>query len=312
MPEVFAPPGSIQPMDPILCREAFNDPDFVYQVKWDGVRMLAYLADGRVTLINKRRHIRTEQYPELQQLAGLVQESRAVLDGEVVVLKQGKPSFASVLSRDLSRGRQVDHLLRQYPIHYMVFDLLWAGEDLRHLPLTERQAALAQTLVPTETVQAVENFDQGKSLFAAVKGQDMEGIVAKRRLSRYISGQKHRDWFKIKYRRAQYCVVGGYTLRGTRINALLLGVFRNQALMYVGRVGSGLKEAEWMVLTRELTRVEVASSPFANKPPGPGYHFVPPHLVVRVEFAEWTENLTLRSPVITGFSNDPPESCRWE
>ncbi|HOB11688.1 MAG TPA: non-homologous end-joining DNA ligase [Syntrophomonadaceae bacterium] len=301
----------VEPMMPILVKEIIEGLEYVYQVKWDGVRMLAYLSAGRVTLVNRRGHLRTGQYPELQELASLLKVPAAILDGELVVLKNGKPSFASILKRDLS-GRQADHLKKLYPIHYMVFDIPFAGRDLRNLSLMERQRVLEQTLVKTEWVHTVENFSAGHSLFEAVKAQDMEGIVIKRSTSPYISGKKHRDWLKVKYRRTQYCVIGGYTLNGTTVNALLLGVYHNQNLLYVGKAGTGLKQEEWSVLTRELSRMSISHSPFVNKPPARGYYFVHPRLTVKIEFAEWTESLTLRSPVITGFSNKPAEDCRLE
>lgn len=301
----------VEPMVPVLVKEIIESPEYVYQVKWDGVRMLAYLSAGRITLINRRGHLRTGQYPELQELASLLKTSPAIVDGELVVLKNGKPSFASILKRDLS-GRQADYLKKLYPIHYMVFDITFAGRDLRSLPLAERQAILEQTLAKNEWIQTVENFYAGHSLFAAVKAQDMEGIVIKRAASPYIGGKKHRDWMKVKYRRTQYCVVGGYTLNGTMVNALLLGVYHHGDLIYVGKAGTGLRQEDWRMLSRELSRMSISYSPFVNKPPARGYYFVQPQLTVKVEFAEWTETLTLRSPVITGFSNKPADDCLLE
>lgn len=313
MVTITLPTGIIAPMEVLPADKPFDDPDFVYQVKWDGVRMISYLTHNGLILINRRLHFRTEQYPELQELIRLVKVLPAVLDGEVVVLKNGKPSFSSVMSRDLtSSPRQISQLKKLMPIHYMVFDILYASRDLRNQPLQERQAVLNQVLIPADNIHLVEDFDRGSTLMDAVKSQDLEGIVAKRRSSLYISGKKHRDWYKIKYRRVQNCVVGGYTLRGTLINSLLLGVYQDQQLIYVGRAGTGLKESEWGILTRELPASSISYSPFSNKPFSSRYHFVKPQLVVRVEFAEWTETLTLRSPVITGFSNHDASLCTFD
>lgn len=307
------PTGIISPMEVLPADKPFDDPDFLYQVKWDGVRMMAYLTKNGLVLINRRLHIRTDQYPELQELSRLVKVLPAVLDGEVVVLKNGKPSFSSVMSRDLTSSiRQISQLTKQLPIHYMVFDILYASQDLRNQPLQERQTVLKQVLTTDDNIHLVEDFDRGSTLLDAVKSQDLEGIVAKRRSSLYISGKKHRDWYKIKYRRVQDCVVGGYTLRGTLINSLLLGVYQDQQFIYVGRAGTGLKESEWGILTRELPASAISYSPFSNKPFSSRYHFVKPQLVVRVEFAEWTETLTLRSPVITGFSGHDASLCTFD
>lgn len=300
----------IEPMLPVLSKKIVESCDYVYQVKWDGVRMLAYLSAGKVTLVNKRGHQRTEQYPELQELPSLLKVSEAVLDGELVVLQNGKPNFPAILKRDLSGSRQVKQASKLYPIHFMVFDIPFAVRDLRKVPLLERQAILDHRLVENEWVRIVENFPEGTSLFAAIKNQDMEGIVIKRTSSPYVGGKKHRDWLKVKYRRIQYCVVGGYTLKGSTVNALLLGAYRDQDLVYIGKAGTGLRQADWSLLTKELPQMAISFSPFVNKPTAPGYYFVQPLLTLRVEFAEWTDSLTLRSPVITGFSTKPSSECR--
>lgn len=302
----------VEPMMPLLVKEITESPDYVYQVKWDGVRMLAYLSSGKVTLLNKGGHLRTEQYPELQKLPSLMRIPEAIVDGELVVLKNGKPSFPAILRRDLCGSRQVNPKRALYPVHYMIFDMPFIGRDIRAMPLLERQSFLSQTLAENEWAQTVENFSEGGSLFDAIKKQDMEGIVIKRALSPYVGGKKHRDWLKYKYRRTQYCVVGGYTLNGSMVNALLLGVYRDQSLLYVGKAGTGLRQEDWSILTKELPQMSIPDSPFANKPSARGYYFVLPHLTLKVEFAEWTDTLILRSPVITGFSNRPPDECRVE
>lgn len=302
----------IEPMMPILVKDITEGADYVYQVKWDGVRMLAYLSSGKVTLFNKRGNLRTEQYPELQELTALLRIPEAIVDGELVVLKKGKPNFPAILRRDLCGSRQVNQVRALYPVHFMVFDMPFANRDIRALPLLERQSVLSRTLDENEWVQTVENFSEGASLFAAIKEQDMEGIVIKRALSPYVGGKKHRDWLKYKYRRTQYCVVGGYTLNQGMVNALLLGVYRDQNLLYVGKAGTGLRQEDWSILTKELPPMSMPTSPFANKPAAQGYFFVQPQLTLRVEFAEWTDTLTLRSPVIAGFSNKPPDECRLD
>ncbi|MGS0744860.1 non-homologous end-joining DNA ligase [Syntrophomonas erecta subsp. sporosyntropha] len=298
-------PLSIKPMEPLPLDKVFDQPDFIYQVKWDGVRMLAYITSGQVQLVNKRQHLRTAQYPELQKLIRLVDGQEVILDGEIVVLQNGKPSFPAVMRRDLSGPDRAKSMLQQLPINFMVFDLLYlAGKDLCSTPLKERQQQLNKILHTDETILLVDNFPRGSDLFAAVKAQDMEGIVAKRHNSCYTQGKHHHDWFKIKYRRIQTCVIGGYTCRGKLINALLLGIYRDKELYYVGKVGSGLKSAEWLLLTTELPKILTRQSPFCNLPVHrkmADFYFIEPRLQAQIEFAEWTEKLTLRSPVIKGF-----------
>jgi bifunctional non-homologous end joining protein LigD len=242
-----------------------------------------------------------------------LQVEKAVLDGEAVVLKNGKPSFPSVMRRDLANNNPtIKYLQKLLPIDYMIFDILqYNGENLFNRPLKFRQQLLADILVPEEHFHLVDNFPQGKSLFAAVKSQDMEGIVAKKPNSRYISGKQHKEWLKIKYRRRHNCAVGGFTKRGNTINSLLLGVYQEDKFIYAGKAGSGLNNADWGELSKQLPVMEIDFSPFANftGKRAQGYHYISPKLVVQVEFAEWTEEMQLRSPVIKGFVNSIPEDC---
>jgi bifunctional non-homologous end joining protein LigD len=304
----------IRPMEPVMRQDVFDSDQFTYQVKWDGVRMLAYINENRVELINKRLNHRTLQYPELQSLPSLSKCKKAILDGEIVAFKDSRPSFRAVMSRDNARSEQrIKLMLREIPVSYMVFDLLQEGDrDLRSLPLTERQHRLQDMIKLEASVHLVDDFSSGTSLFTAVKAAELEGIVAKRKSSCYTSGKNHRDWFKIKYRRRQACVVGGYTLRNGVANSLVLGVYENELLHYVGRAGSGLSVKEWAEVNRTLRSLQSSDSPFDALPPALNREviFVEPCLVVEVEFAEWTDDMHLRSPVIKGFLKIPPEQCQ--
>lgn len=293
-----------EPMDPILREDVFDSPDYLYQLKWDGVRMLALLEEGKVELINKKLSLRTQQYPELQALPSCLKASSAVLDGEVVVLKDGKPDFAKVIARDrCSKASSIAHYQKNCPVHYMVFDLLFLnGQDLRQLSTQKRLEHLDEIFVNQHLAALVESFDQGVALYHAVDKMGLEGIVAKRRDSPYLPGKHHQAWFKIKCRRSQECLIGGYTLRGKLINALLLGVYREGSLYYAGRAGTGINSSQQELLSRELPKLRRSTSPFADYIRGrEDLYFVEPFLGVKVEFMEWTENLHLRHPVIQGF-----------
>lgn len=298
---------TFQVMEPISCLEVFDRDDYLYQVKWDGVRMLAFLEAGKVTLINKRHHDRTLQYAELQELPARINARHAILDGEIVVLKEGKPSFPSVMSRDNLRDTvRIERVRKQLPINYMVFDLLHLdGDDLIGQPLEYRQELLRSRIQPGDWLHLVEDFDKGSVLFDSICQMGLEGIVAKQREGRYVSGKKHHDWFKIKYRRRGICQVGGYTLRGAVVNSLLLGWEQDNRLLYVGRASSGLSSRQEEVLADSLPAREINTPPFANLTRRPtGYHFIEPGIKVEVEFAEWTEDLHLRAPVIKKFVNE--------
>lgn len=307
-------PDFSKPMDPLLWPEAFDNDEYIFQVKWDGVRIIAEVNHGQVSLTNKHGKDKTEQYPELHELSQCLKVKTAILDGEVVVLKEGKPSFPTVMRRDQSQAKNIASLRNLLPINYMVFDLLYLnGRDLRNEPLEFRKSQLDQLLINQASLNPVEDFPSGKLLFDAVERMGMEGIVAKKRTSPYTQDKRHKDWLKVKCRRKQACLIGGYTLRGTIVNSLLLGIFREGSFTYVGKAGSGLSAAQQETLSQLLPQLEIHKSPFVNPPsPKKGYHYVRPQIGVQIEYLEWTEELNLRNPVIKGFLDVDPAKCTEE
>ena len=302
------------PMEPVIREQVFDNEEFTYQLKWDGVRMLAYSGKNQVELINKRLNNRTAQYPELKALTSILNGRKVILDGEIVAFKDSRVSFPAVMRRDNARSeRSIAMLLKEVPVSYIIFDLLWdEDKDLRTLPLIERKQRLRELIAPQDSVHVIEDFPSGSSLFSAVQSANLEGIVAKRKAGPYLSGKKHRDWFKIKYRRRQKCVIGGYTQRNNVANSLLLGVYQGDSLHYTGRASSGLSENQRKKLHSGLSSLKSGKMPFISLPPkiARECYFIEPVLVVEVEFAEWTENMHLRSPVIKGFLNIAPEQCQ--
>lgn len=287
------------PMEPYPCEKPFESDKHVFQVKWDGVRMLLFYDGHRVILQNRRLHDRTLQYPELQHLPDLVQCS-VILDGEIIALREGKPSFPEVMRRDQALNPQRIKLLqRQIPVFYMVFDLLYLGHNsIMNRPLKDRQQMLRDVLKPSDQIQLVDSFASGTILFSEVQRLNLEGTVAKVKDSPYIPGGKNRLWLKIKNRRRIWVEIGGYTLRGQVINSILVGVREKSGLIYAGKVGTGLSEPDWAALTRLLTDMQVKSPPFINPPSGPNYYWVDPVLTAEIEYAEWTDRAQLRAPVI--------------
>lgn len=303
----------IKPMEPVRS-DMFESSDFLYQVKWDGVRMLAYIDKNQVELINKNLNSRTMQYPELQCLKDCITGHRAILDGEIIVLKDGKPSFHRVMRRDqCTTSQTINHLKELLPVNYMVFDILQLDQQqLASRPFLERNSILSEALdYGNPFLHLVESFQQGMSLYEAVKAQQLEGVVAKKIQSFYREGKKHRDWFKIKYRRELICVIGGYTLNNGRINALLLGVYNKQELIYIGKAGSGLTEDDKDYLQQELGKIKSNLSPFSsrNRLDIKGAVYTHPLLTVKIEYAEWTEDMHLRAPAIKGFPEISPADC---
>lgn len=300
-------------MEPVSFPEAFDDENYIYQVKWDGVRMLAIVHAGRIRLINKHAHERTQQYGELEELPALLDAKTAVLDGELVVLKEGKPSFPAVMRRDSCRDtKNLSYLRELLPVHYMVFDILHLnGRDLRQESLLVRKAQLEKVLTSQGFLHLVEDFSSGRALFKAVDEHNMEGVVAKTKESLYLPGKQHRQWLKIKCRRSQNCLVGGYTMRGKVVNALLLGVYKDDSLICVGKAGSGLSHWQQELLSQQLPSLTITGSPFINlNGLKSNYFFVKPEIGVRVEYLEWSEDMKLRSPAIKEFIKPKLHDCQ--
>lgn len=294
------PSPPITPMEPVKRETPFDSQEHVFQVKWDGVRILAFFNGTDVTLQNRRLHNRTVQYPELQALSRLSKHP-VVIDGEVIALKDGKPSFPTVMRRDrVASAGTVSSLINVIPISYMVFDILYYHHQMiTNLPWHKRHEILQDLFSkPADPFHLVENFTGGIALFKEVQRMGLEGVVAKVRDSQYIPGGKSRLWQKIKNRPLLTCLIGGFTKRGENANSLLLGVFDQDQFLYVGRAGSGLKEDQWVSLTQVLLKIQTSSSPFVNPPKKTGITWVKPVHQVIVEYAEWTEETHLRSPVI--------------
>ncbi len=306
----------LSPMEPLPWPSPFYDEGFVYQLKWDGVRMFALIQDCSTTLINRKGAERTAQYPELQSLAK-VMPTGTVLDGELVVLIDGKPSFTSIIQRDMARQQGVIKArIASLPVSYAVFDLLYLnGEDMRPEPLERRQENISNLLQDSlPYLHPVENFVSGKQLFAAVEQQGLEGIVAKRRGSPYIPGKKSDHWRKIKNFRHVCCAVGGYTLKEGQPSALVLGMYTADGLVYVGRAGSGLSAKDWRSIHGFLQAAEVSKAPFINPPVSRQREiiWVLPKLAVRIKFMEWSPDLKLRAPVIESFEEASPANCSFQ
>jgi len=301
-----------KPMEPVAASSVPQGECFLYQVKWDGVRIVAHTGNGRVLLHNRKLRERTHHYPELNNLKDFC-TGGAIFDGEVVAFRQDRPSFPLVLERDLvlpSGTVKMRRLMKLVPISYLVFDIIfYNGRSLVHTPLRSRQDILAEVLPETDYIQRVENFYDGITLFEAVKEKKFEGIVAKETESSYVAGKKLPVWQKIKVRQKQLAAVGGYTLNSGQVKALLAGAYYKGQFICLGRVASGLSSRELAELTPFLKATAMSASPFANEEAAKDKVWVEPKLTMLLEFQEWTEDLRMRQPVIKGFTKDRPEDC---
>lgn len=295
----------IPPMEPVPRTEIFASEDWLYQVKWDGIRMLAFLQPGQVELFNRKQRRRTPWYPELTEAVAELDCTSTVLDGEVIVLREGRPDFFRVLKRELlSDPHRLPAILGKIPVQYMVFDLLsLEGRNLMEEPLTSRLEILAQLIPPSSsTLHLCDSFDDGPGLWEATRQQQLEGIVMKERKSPYHPGQKHPSWQKVKHFQTLTATAVGVFTRDHQVQSILLGRKEEEGWTYIGRAGSGLSERERNLLTEVLPSLK-RESPVVVNPPSARLHtlWVEPVLRVEVRYLEWTPHGTLRSPTVIGF-----------
>ena len=298
----------------------FSSAGWLFEIKYDGVRVLAWRDDDRVELSGRKGQSFTARYPEVVRALRALPLRRFVLDGEVVALDgDGRPSFQRLqLRMHLTHPIEIERARATTPVTGVFFDALALdGRDLRGLALADRKAALALVVPARGVVRYGDHVvEHGDAFFAVCSERRLEGIVAKRLASRYVAGRS-RDWLKIKCERRQAFVVGGYTApQGARAHfgALHLGVYERGRLVYVSKVGTGFDGVgldRLMDLLRPLAR---PTSPFAaGTPPGRGHHWVEPELVCEVRFTEWTAEGGLRHPTFLGLRDDKrPEECRRE
>ncbi|MFI5373158.1 MAG: DNA ligase D [Candidatus Rokuibacteriota bacterium] len=308
-----------------LAERPFSDPAWLYEIKYDGVRVLADRRGERVTLYGRSGQDATSRYPEVVRGLRALPIDRFVIDGEIVALDDaGRPSFQRLQPRmALTDPRDVELAARRQPAVGVFFDCLVLDDrDLRRRPLVERKECLRLLVPPLGPVRYGDHVaGEGRAFFEAASAQRLEGIVAKKARSLY-SGGRTRDWIKIKCQKRQEFVIGGYTdPQGARghFGALHLGLYDGRAaarrLVYVSKVGTGFDQAGLAAIWARLRPLARATPPFeaGAVPAGRGHHWVEPRLVCEVRFTDWTEDGGLRHPTFLGLRDDrKPEDCRRE
>jgi bifunctional non-homologous end joining protein LigD len=319
-------PTAIHPMLAASAAKAFNDPGWLFEIKWDGYRAVAFIEDGRVRLVSRNQNDLTAQFFELKSLPQFVKVQRAILDGEIVALDdEGRPSFSLMQQRTgFQPGKRRLPRREGVPVIYYAFDLLYLdGLDLRRVALDERKRLLQEKIVAGGVIQFSDHYaEKGLDLFEAAKRRGLEGIVAKKRGSAYEE-KRSTNWLKIKITQRQECVIGGYTdPEGSReyFGALVLGLYDPRGrLIHVGQAGTGFDQKTLKEIFAGLQPLKTKQNPFYGEIGGlRKVHFVRPELVAEIKFAEWTHEtaeggMKLRAPVFMGLRFDKPaEECRLE
>jgi bifunctional non-homologous end joining protein LigD len=319
-------PSVIHPMLATLTDHPFSSNDWLYEIKFDGYRAIAFIGDGEVHMVSRNQNEMTSLYPELHALPKQVRGKEVVLDGEVVALDdQGRPSFSLMQQRaGIRSGVKRTRPNSEIPVLYYVFDLLYLdGYNLMKVHLEDRKELLQSIISTNQVLRYSEHFiGEGEQLYEAAKEKGLEGIVAKRRTACYVQ-KRSSDWLKMKITQRQECVIGGYTdPRGSRehFGSLILGLYDDKGrLIHVGHAGSGFTGKTHEEMWQRLKKLETEKTPFYGKVEATRKpHWVKPEMVAEIKFNEWTHEgqsgtVKMRAPVFAGlrFDKDPKE-CVFE
>jgi bifunctional non-homologous end joining protein LigD len=312
------PPDGLRPMKATTATDPPAGDDWVHEVKWDGMRVLAFCTGGTTTLVTSNGLDATGRFPELAGLAAAV-GTDAVLDGEVVAYRDGRPDFGQLQARmHVTAPLEVARRAAEVPVSFAVFDLLRLdAHDLCALPWRDRRHLLDALVEPSPAWRLSTPHDDGEELLEIARVQGLEGIVSKRVDSTYLPGKRTTAWRKVKVRRRQELVVGGWWPgtgnRSGRVGSLLVGVHDPDApgrpLRFAGKVGTGFTAAVLSEYQELLSSLATDECPFEPPPPrlvARQAHWVRPEVVIEVEFAEWTSDGVLRHPSHLGRRIDKP------
>jgi bifunctional non-homologous end joining protein LigD len=300
MPRQSKLPKHLQPMLATLIDAPFDGRDWVFESKWDGFRIVATIEKRSVTLYSRNGQIVSDKYMPIARALEKIKHD-AVIDGELVAID----------AHGISRFQLLQNALRTAAnLRYCIFDIMFlAGKDLRDLPLVDRKECL-RTMLPKDPLLIYSEHlpEHGKRYFKEAQKAKLEGIVAKRAQSRYLSGSRSKDWLKIKTARRQEVVIVGFTEpRRTRqyFGALVLAVRSGNSWRYVGHVGTGFSQASLKSIHAKLLPLRARSSPFTQRVKDEAVTtWVKPKLIAEVRFSEWTDAGEMRHPAFLGLRED--------
>ena len=303
-----------KPMLAKVAEQPFSGKDWIFEIKWDGFRAIAYI-DGDVSVKSRNQKELKQNFPELKQLSHLARN--IVVDGEIVVMHEGKPDFQTLLERGQSvSAREIERQAQRAPAAYIVFDILEKdGKPLTDLPLMKRKQILKESLVEGSNVLISDFIEEnGEAYFRLVLDKGLEGVVAKKKDSLYEEGLRTGAWLKIKKLRTCDCVIFGYTLGGgvreKTFGALLLGLYDAQGKpVYVGKVGTGFNQQTLGILMDKFEKIKTEAAPFKPEA-GDVVMWLEPKLVCEVAYQVVTRDLRLRMPRFRNLREDKsPSEC---
>ena len=293
---------------PMLLTEGapFNSSDFIYELKLDGIRALAYIEPGKVDIRNKRNKWLNPTYPELNTLGKQV-KTRCIIDGELLIMKDGKPDFYTLQRRSLMTDPfKIELESRRHPVIFIAYDLLYVdGKECVYLPLMERKALLNKTITEgLGLVQAQFIEEHGIEFYEQVKAQQLEGVVAKRKDSIYQQGVRSKYWIKFKYLKDADFIICGITRSNSGgIKSVRLGLYENNRLIDYGFVAMGISKADEKIILYHLHDHALSFPPFDEQRKKEDAEWMEPKLVCTVKFMAAGEH-GLRQPVFKGLRQD--------
>ena len=306
-----AMPAVVHPMLATLVDKPFSNSDWLFETKWDGVRAICFVRNGKARFVSRNQNELTAQYPELASIADCIGAREAILDGEIVALDERGVSRFQLLQPRLGRRNrgEIERLAAKSRIVYYVFDVLYLdGFDLTACCLIDRKTKLEKILKPANHLRYSDHIvKEGEKLFKEVAKIPLEGVVAKRLDSKYQQ-KRSSDWLKIKTIQESEVVVGGYTEpRRSRsyFGSLVVGLYQNGKLHYVAHVGGGFDEKSLERVYKLMQPLKTKTSPFVVEPQtNEPVQWIKPKLVAQVKFSEWTSDGHLRHPIFLGLRDD--------
>lgn len=282
--------------------EAFDSPDYIYELKLDGIRCLAYIDKDSIELRNKRNLLVSSIYPELKDIYKQVKK-KCILDGEIIIIKDGKPNFQEIQRRALMSNKfRIELASSKYPVSFVAYDILYySNQQVIDKRLMERKILLEKTIKENERLSISRYIEEkGIDLYNLTVEENLEGIVAKQKNSKYYFDKKTKDWVKIKNLKDDDYVVCGYIEKLSNVVSIILGQYREAELIYKGHVTLGINKEEFNIIAN-TKKIKV---PKFNAPKNENAIWIEPKLVITVSFMEKMESGSLRQPVFKGLRND--------